>query len=68
MPLVRMSTDHLRAWRENIADRAVMLWVEPQTLLKLFDEVIEAREATTEAEASTDPSTARSEATQSSAA
>jgi hypothetical protein len=58
--MMRMSTDHLTAWRENVADRVVMLWVEPQTLIKLIDEVIEAREATTSAAASTPPSTARS--------
>jgi hypothetical protein len=40
----RMSSAHVRAWRDNIEDRVAMLKIEPGTLVALIDELLDARE------------------------
>lgn len=39
----RMSTGHLRAWRDSIGDRTEVMKIEPGALLVLIDEVLDAR-------------------------
>ena len=43
VPLPRMSTEHLEGWRDNLVDRVELVMIEPGTLVKLIDEVLEAR-------------------------